>query len=142
MKQLLESWRQYINEGSSKSRHGIISKIARSVVAQVSQDCRGGVYDVEEGLCGDVADFIWHDLRDVGIDVEIVLDLDFGKMLPTHNWVYDPILDMHFDAQNPEGVRDWRELEYWDMIKKAYGEFDFSNPEVVLYDDWKERLSK
>jgi hypothetical protein len=82
-------------------------------------------YDPSEGLCGDVAGSILEAFPEMGLRVMRDIDVDVaGPGLPCHNWIYDPVTDLHHDAEDPDGVEDFLDLRHWTS--------DMSEPRKVL----------
>ena len=84
------------------------------VVAKISADWGKDPYDINNGECEDFAGAVATQAVLDGVDC--LLDWRCTEYyrnsdaLPGHIWLYDRFSKRHYDAECPQGIRDWRRL--------------------------------
>ena len=100
----VRSWR-------NESKFGRARLIAQTIRSFANDEADMHVC-YEEGLCGDVADYV-HFVTLPHLGLECWHEDQLGEKLPQHTWVRDPVTGLHHDLGNPEGVPQGRDLLYF-----------------------------
>ena len=66
---------------------------------------------IELGMCSDLATLVWEEFE--GVEIR---HLENDGVV--HFWI--EFQGRHYDMQNPEGVSDWRKLDYFDGVPERY----------------------
>jgi hypothetical protein len=90
----------------------------RDLIRRLVNACGRSPYDINNGDCDSFADALYVAAEQMGLYVEWFDSYD-EVGLPVHCWVC--IDGKHYDAEAPEGAREWRELPIFrnHFLKKA-----------------------
>lgn len=88
-----------------------ISEAAKAVQERMDASPR----EINNGLCADFGDLVWNKLGRPDW-INFTDNVFEGQEEYRHSWISQD--GLHFDAEAPEGVEDWRQLPIFQRIRQ------------------------